>query len=182
MKRILCVLFVILAAAMPCAAQSMGTITEKGVVMEVKSAIALFDPERPSLRFMLFPDKATADDIAKIQAEDLFWTNKKTSPNPKNWPDWYPYAHFQFAWSFEKESLGNAKKASIFIYGYGISSQGSNMNINEFGDSVEATLTGTIKDGQEVAFTSKGSDKLGETTFSWDLNVKAKVLLYKKKK
>lgn len=159
----------------------MGTLTENGVSMEVKAAVAVFDSGEPSLRFVLLPFQPSAEEVAKLQAKDTLWLLDKATPDAKKWKNWCPYGYFELGWGFEKTAVGDAKKATVFVYGYGLGKQGSNLNINKFGDSVDVSLAGPVKEGQEVTLTSKGSDKLGDSTMVWDLKVKAKVLAAKKK-
>jgi hypothetical protein len=181
MKRILALSALVMAALAPAAqAQSMGTLTENGVSMEVKAAVALLDPEGPSLAFYLLPFQPTAEEVAKLQADDTLWLLSKPSPDPKKWKS-SPHGKFKLGWSFEKASVGDAKKATVYVYGYSVGSEGSNININKFGNDVDAALAGPVKEGAEVTLTSKGSDTLQKTTMAWDLKVKAKVLPLKKK-
>jgi hypothetical protein len=181
MKRILPLLALVMGGSVAVArGQSMGTLTENGVSMDVKAAVALLDPAGPSLTFYLLPFQPTADEIAKLQAEDSMWLLSKPSPDLKKWPS-PPHGKLKLGWSFEKESVGDAKKATVFLYGYSVGSAGSNININKFGSDVDVTLTGPVKEGQEVTLTSKGSDTLQTTTMAWDLKVKAKILPLQKK-
>lgn len=159
----------------------MGTLTENGVAMEVKGAVAVFDSAEPSLRFVLLPFQPSAAEVAKLQAKDTMWLFDKPTPDAKKWKNWCPYAYFELGWGFEKTAVGDAKKATVYVYGNSIGKQGSNLNINQFGDKVDVALAGAVKEGQEVTLTSKGSDKLGDSTMTWDLKVKAKVLALKKK-
>jgi hypothetical protein len=181
MKRTLSLLLlVLLAPAAMVRAQSMGTLTENGVSMDVKAAVALFDDSGPSLTLYLLPFQPTADETAKLQAEDSLWLLSKESPDPKKWKN-CPHGKFKLGWSFEKESVGDAKKATVYVYGYSVGEQGSNININKFGTDTDVSVTSPIKIGQDVTVTSKGSDTLSKTVMAWDLKVKAKVLPLKKK-
>lgn len=177
MKRIL--LLSALAVAVPAAlahAQSMGTLTEDAVSMDVKAAVALLDPDGPSLTFYLLPFQPTAEEIAKLQAEDSMWLLGKPSPDPKKWKQGSPHGKFKLGWSFEKQSMGDPKKATVFIYSYSVGSQGSNLNVNKFGSDVNVAISGPVRVGEEVTVTSKGSDTLSKTVMAWDLKLKARIL------
>ena len=180
MKRILFPLALVLAGSAGIApAQSMGTVTENGVSMDVKAAVALLDADGPSLIFYLLPFQPTADEIAKLQAEDSMWLLGKPSPDPKKWKS-SPHGKLKLGWSFEKESVGDAKKATFFLYTYAVGAEGSNININRSGSDVDVSVTDPVKAGQEVTLTSKGSDTLQKTTMAWDLKAKAMILPLKK--
>ena len=117
MKRMLFLLALVTAVSAGVArAQSMGTVTENGVAMDVKAAVALFDADGPSLTFYLLPFQPTADEIAKLQVEDSMWLLSKPSPDAKKWKS-SPHGKFKLGWSFEKASVGDAKKATVYVYG-----------------------------------------------------------------
>src|SRR5262249_31937814 len=142
MKRIMCLVIIVLACALPpCLAQSMGTMTEKGVSMNVKAAVAIFNPDGSSLRFVLLPFQPTAEEVAQLQKDETMWLLDQKTVDAKKWPAWCPYGSFQLSW-FDKTSVGDTKKASILIYTYGIGKGGSNINLNKPGDTIPVTLTG----------------------------------------
>jgi hypothetical protein len=182
MKRILYfALLVFVLSALPCLAQSSGTLTQDGVSMDIKGVVAVYDAEKPSVRFVVLPFAPSPAEIAKLQSGDTMWMFDKPSPDPKKWKDWCPYGWVEVGWPFDKDKVGDPKKATLYIYGYGIGKQGSNMNVNKFGEKEDLTVTGTVKEGQEVALTAKGSDKLGDSNFSWDVKLKSKLLPVKSK-
>lgn len=179
MTRILFSTLALAAFATVATAQSMGTLTENGVVMEVKGAVALLNADGPSLEFFLLPFQPTAAEVAKLQADDYFWVLDKPSPDTKKWKT-CPFGKFRLGWSGAGQSVGDAKKATVYVLGNGIASEGTATNINKLPAEVDASLVGTVKEGQEVTLTSKGSDTLGKTTLAWDLKIKTKVLAMKK--
>jgi hypothetical protein len=177
-KRALCPLvFVLTCSAALASAQSMGTLTQNGVSMEVKTVVAVLD-EKPSLIFYLLPFQPSPDEVAKLQAADiLFWMSDKPSPDPKKWKD-CPHGAFTLDWGFQKQSVGDAKKAFVFVNSY---ANGNSLSLSKGPERVEASVTGPVKVGQEVTLTSKGSDAIEKNTISWNLNLKAKVLASKAK-
>jgi hypothetical protein len=168
----------------------LGTLTENGVTMEVKAAVAVLDLGSPgtpvsggdpeaSIQFTLLPYQPSADEVAKLQRGDLAWQMNKTSPDAKKWPTWVPYGQFTLNWG-SRQDLGDVKKASsLNMYAYGIGKEGNNTNGGVRAATVPITLTGALKDGQDITFVSKGTHNIGNEPLSWDLNVKAKVLLKK---
>ena len=161
-------------------AQTMGTLTENGVSMDVKGAVAVLG-DGPALTVYLLPFQPTPEETAKLQAGDTFWLLSKASPDVKKWKNGTPFGHFRLGWALEKEAVGDTKKATVYVYSYNVGVEGSNLNANKFGSDVPVTLTGALKAGQEVAVTSKGSESFSKSTLAWDLKVKSKVLASTKK-
>lgn len=177
MNRVLAVLIVLLTwSASPGCAQSMGTMTEKGVAMEVVYAVALLDAEAHRLKFVLLPFEPSEEELAELRAENpsSFWLLEKASPDTEKWPTWSPHGTLTLDWGFEPESLGDPSKAWRHVYSYGIGSQGSNLNLSGGPEDYVATLDGSVKEGETVTLTSEGSHP--DWGFSWDLEVEAKVL------
>jgi len=181
MKQLCLSFLFVVSLATVSGAQTLGTLTENGVAMDVKAAVAVLD-DGPALTFYLFPFQPTPEEIAKLQAGDTFWLLSKATPDAKKWKNGSPYGHFRLGWAMEKESAGDPKKATVFVYSYNIGAEGSNLNANKFGNTVPVTLTGSLKEGQEVAVISKGSETFSKSTLAWDLNLKSKVLASTKKK
>jgi hypothetical protein len=179
MRRLMMLSAFLLFPSVLASAQSMGTLTENGVAMDVKAAVALLDSQDAKLVFFLLPFQPTPAEVAKLQADDYFWVLDKPSPDPKKWKS-CPYGRLKLGWSNAKESVGDAKKASSFyIMGQDISAEGNATNVNKLPSEVEFSVVGPVKEGQDVSVTSKGSDTLGKTTLAWDLKLKAKVLAMK---
>jgi len=197
MKTITGAFAVLMAVACACGAahadsrdEGLGTLTENGVAMQVKAAVVVLDPGSPdtpvsggdpeaSIQFTLLPYQPSADEVAKLQEGDLSWQMNKTTPDAKKWPTWVPYGQLTLNWD-SRQDLGDVKKASsLNIYANGIGKEGNNSNGGVRAAAVPITLTGALKEGQDVTLVTKGMTKLGNETFSWDLNVKAKVLLKK---
>lgn len=180
MRRTLALLTLVLASsAARSSAQSMGTLTENGVSMDVKAAVGLLDSEGPELVVFLLPFQPTPAETAKLQADDYFWVLDKPSPDPKKWKT-CPYGRLKLGWNGAKQSLGDFKKAtSFFISSNGISAEGNANNINKLPSQVNVAIVGAVRDGEEVTLTTKGADTVGKTTLAWDLRLRATVLAMK---
>ena len=162
----------------------MNTVTDGGVTMEVKAVIAIFDSSKRTLGFVLLPFRPTADEIAKLQADDTNWLLAKKSPDPKKWPKRSPYGHFQLSWR-ENESIGDAKKSNLYLKTEGINLM-ADRHISM--PPANLTLTGVVTAGQKVSLVNKGfyiSEKSKynpqESRLDWNLNVTAEILPLKKK-
>lgn len=177
MKRILSVLAACLACgAISSAAESMGTLTENGVSMEVKGVVALFDAKQPSLRFVLLPFAPTTEDIAKLQAKDPFWATGFKSPDTRKWADWCPYGWVELSWSLEKGSVGDAKKATVYVHSVGVKAPGSNLNASRAGSNMNLALVGVVAEGKDVTLIASGKDSVGKSKLGWNLKLSAKVV------
>lgn len=176
MKRILCLTLVLMGYAAVTSAQSMGTLTDSGVVMDVKGAVGVLDDGR--LTVFLLPFQPTAAEIAKLQADDYLWILDKPTPDAKKWKS-TPFAKFRLDWRGMPQAIGDARKAGIYLLSNGVAAENTGNNINKLPGEIEATLVGTVKPGQDVTLTSKGTDTIGKTTVAWNLNVKARVLALK---
>ena len=182
MNQMLCLLIVALTfVAAPCLAQSTGTISENESVMEVKSAVALFDATEPVLRVVLLPFQPTAEEISKLQARDTMWILDKKSPDAKKWPEKSPFAYVELSWSDDKKTVGDPKTAYFYMLAYSIGKPSNTNNVNKSGKDVEASLTGPLKVGQEVALNTKGSVMFFNDKVEWNLKIKEKLLAMKKK-
>ena len=82
MKRILCLTLALTCYAAVSSAQSMGTVTENGIVMDVKAAVGVLDDGR--LTVFLLPFQPTAAEIAKLQTDDSLWVLDKPPRTPRN--------------------------------------------------------------------------------------------------
>ncbi len=70
MKRILFVTLLLTCYAAVSSAQSMGTLTENVVVMDVKAAVGVLESDGARLTLFLLPFQPTAAEIAKLQTDD----------------------------------------------------------------------------------------------------------------
>jgi hypothetical protein len=181
LKQLFLAILFLVGLATVSGAQTMGTLTENGVSMDVKAAVAVLG-DGPALTVYLLPFQPTPAETAQLQAGETMWLLQKASPDPKKWKNGSPFGSFKLGWSMEKESVGDTKKATVYVYSYNVGVEGSNLNANKFGSDVPVTLTGPLKEGQEVAVTSKGSESFSKSTLAWDLKVKSKVLASTKKK
>ena len=94
MKQLCLSFLFVVSLATVSGAQTLGTLTENGVAMDVKAAVAVLD-DGPALTFYLFPFQPTPEEIAKLQAGDTFWLLSKATPDAKKWKNGSPYGHFR---------------------------------------------------------------------------------------
>jgi hypothetical protein len=143
----------------------------------VKGVVAVLK-DKPELTFYLAPFEPTPDEVAKVLTSGMNGLLQRGSPDIKKWPSG-PLASFSLSWS-EGKAAGDAKQATVYIHNYGLGPHGMlDMNMNKTGTSIDLSLTGPVKVGQVVTLTSKGSETILDTTLSWNLTVKAKVLAAK---
>src|SRR5688572_18803786 len=174
MKRILFLTLLVTCSAAVSSAQSMGTLTENGVVMDVKAAVGVLDTDGARLTLFLLPFQPTAAEIAKLQTDDSLWVLDKPSPDAKKWKT-CPFGKFRLDWRHAPQSAGDGKKASVYVLSNGVAAENTSSNISKLPGEIDASLVGAVKAGQDVTVTSKGSDTVGKTTVAWDLKLKSKV-------
>lgn len=179
-SRLYLLAFALSALAGSTVAQPMGKVTENGVSMDVKSAVIVLDEANLELRVHLLPFRASAAEVSELQSGQTNWLDEKASPDAKKWKR-CPFGHLDLSWRLTKESAGNAKEASFFLYAFGVDKPGSNVNLNKGTGRVDVTFAGALKAGQDVTVTTKGSDTLGSDLIAWDLKVKGKILALKRK-
>lgn len=181
MKQLCLSIVFLVGLATVSGAQTMGSLTENGVSMDVKAAVAVLG-DGPALTLYLLPFQPRPEETAQLQAGETIWLLRKASPDVKKWKNGTPFGHFKLGWGMHPESAGDTKKATVFVYSYSVGTEGSNLNANAFGSDVPVALTGALKEGQEVGVTSKGSQSFSKNTLAWDPKVKSKVLASTKKK
>lgn len=166
-----------LGVAAPASAQ-LGRVTHAGVEMPVRGVVALWDAERPSLRIHLLPFEPTAEEIHGLQTEKSFFFFKleRESPDPALWPSWMPHARYEMIWSFEKDKVGDHDAAWLYLYGFGIGEEGSNLNLNVPDGEHAGKLTGEVRLGSRISLQASGQDEIGEEELSWELNFETEVL------
>ena len=150
----------------------MGTLTENGIVMDVKAAVGVLDDGR--LTVFLLPFQPTAAEIAKLQTDDSLWVPEKPTPDAKKWKT-TPFGKFRLDWRGRPQAMGDGKTAGVYILSNGVAGEGRGSNISRLPGEIDATVVGTVKEGQDVTVTSKGTDKIGTTVVAWDLKLNAKV-------
>ena len=142
--------------------QSMGTLKEGDpdfkASLDVKDAVAVFDADEAELMVHLLSQHPNAQQLAELKAT----TDRQT------------HACLKLSWQFEnKRFVGDVKKAHIWLYYW---ANNANWNINCNGDEYETSLSGPLKEGQEITLKFKGTQR----TKTWDLNIKTKVYKLKK--
>jgi hypothetical protein len=176
MMKTLCLAWVCFAMVASVRAQSMGTMTAGGAVMDVKATVLGWDAGKADLHFYLLPFEPTAEEISKLQAEDWYFLKLKPNPDPKKWAT-CPWGELRVI--FNQDSIGNLKKA-LWAQVSWLNMDKSDTDVTlEREKGFEGTITGTLKVGQEIVVTTKGSD--ASRKVAWDLVLKGKVLASTKK-
>lgn len=164
-----------LAAASVASAQVAGTLTQNGVAMPVKAAVAVWDAKKPALKVHLLPFTPSAQETAALQKNDTFWLLDKPSSDPKKWPA-SPHGSITLSWTFDPQAAGDLGKAWADVYSFGIGRPNSNLNTSLAAGELKGTLTGPVKDGSTVTFNSAGEQSFEKDKLAWDVKVTTKVL------
>ena len=162
-------------------AQPMGKVTENQVSMDVKAAVIVLGAaaDETTLVFYLLPFEPSAEEVSRLQAGSIDWLDGKRSPDPKKWR-LCPWARFEQSWS-HKEEVGNPKKGSLGVLADNISKPGQRTGFDTSAWVLDSSLSGAVKEGNDVTFASKGANAAGgANTLAWDLKVKGKILARKK--
>ena len=146
--------------------------------MDVKAAAGVLESDGARLTLFLLPFQPTPAEIAKLQTDDSLWILDKPSPDPKKWKT-TPFGKFRLDWRHAPQSAGDGKKASVYVLSNGVAAENTSLNISKLPGEIDAALIGTVKAGQDVTVTSKGSDTVGKTTVAWDLKLRAKIVAVK---
>jgi hypothetical protein len=156
---VLVVLFSGLAYSAP--PKTMGTLTnkvpEKPATLNVADAVAVFNAEDRSLAIHLLSRRPNEEELSMLQKHD----------------DWFADGLLKLSWNLERESVGVTRKAFVWIY---TKWGGSSVNVNKWGREITLSLSGSLKEGQEIAVSTKGSERWAD----WDLDIKTKVYKLKK--
>jgi hypothetical protein len=156
-------------------AQASGTWTHNGTAMPVKAAVAIWDAKRPALKVHFLPFEPSAQETAALQKNDTFWLLDKPGSDPKKWPA-TPHGSITLSWTFDPKSAGTLAKAWADVYAFGIARPNSNLNSSLTEGELKGTLTGPVKDGSTVTFTSAGEVSFEKDKLAWDVKVTTKVL------
>jgi hypothetical protein len=151
----------------------MGSVSDNGTGMDVKATVIRWDAEGRRLKFWLLPFVPTPAEIAKLQANDPSVLQTKQSPDPKKWAK-CPFVQFELLWD-DNPSVGTAQKVHVLLDTDNLARPGSHVGGTVPASAAALTFTGSVKLGQDVALTSKGSHQ----TLGWDLKLRGKVLAAK---
>jgi hypothetical protein len=156
---------ILAALAAPASAQTTGTLTQDGVAMPVKAAVAVLDPKGKEVKIHLLPFVPTAEETAMLQKDNELFLLKKGA-----------HASVTITWTFEPEAIGQMDKAWASFRGHGISKPDAMMSRMFVNGKLKGTFKGELKAGSTISLTSAGTENDDRDKVSWDLNLSAKVL------
>jgi hypothetical protein len=162
-------------------AQTTGSITQDGVTMPVKAAMAVLSKNGLTVSFLLLSFVPTSEDVAALRAHKTEILLGRPGPDPKKWPRSTPYVESTISWVHDPQALGKLE-GSLFtnLHGYNISPKGQFVSAVQ-GKKSTATLTGEIKPGATLTLTAAGVDgpevdERQKNTVSWDFKATATVV------
>jgi hypothetical protein len=158
---------VLALAGASASAQTTGTLTHNGVTMPVKAAVALLDSSGTDLNIYLMPFVPSAAETALLQKEGQAFLMQKQGPYGRLWLSWYDAA--------DAADAGRMEKMTATLTGENISKPDLRMG-RRLPKGFKGSLTGAVKPGEPITFTSSGSDANGSDTVAWDVKVSTKVL------
>ena len=162
-------------------AQTMGTLTENSVSMDVKAAVAVLG-DGPALTVYSPPFQPTPEETAQLQGRRDHVAAAQSLARRQEVEERDALRTLQARLGMHPEAAGDTKN------GHRVRPQLQRRDGRQQPQRQQVrlmtfpwTLTGALKEGQEVAVTSKGSETFSKSTLAWDLKLKSKVLAAKKK-
>ena len=152
-------------------AQTSGTITQAGVAMPVKSALAVLAPDGVTVSYFLLSYAPTPDEVTTLRQGKTETLLNRPSGDTK-WPGSTPYVELELTWGHNPSKLGDLDQAFFpKLHGYSLT---SDQFITKIPGNGTATLEGQVKAGATLTVTASGSD--AEKKVVWDFKAAAPVV------
>jgi hypothetical protein len=152
-------------------AQTTGTVTQNGVAMPVKSALAVLAKDNVTVSLFLLPFTPTRDEVTMLRQKKTEKLLSRPSGDAR-WPKHTPYVELELTWGHNPSKVGALDQAFFpKLHGYGITDE---QFIVKVPGSGTASLEGPIKDGATLTATATGSD--AEDKAAWDFKAVAPVV------
>ncbi len=153
------------------AAQTTGTITQAGVVMPVKSALAVLAADGVTVSYYLLPFVPTSAEVTALRQGKTETLLDRPSGD-KKWPRSTPYVELELTWGHDPAGLGKLDQAFFpKLHGYSLTSE---QFITKVPGSGQATLEGQVKAGATLKATASGRDD--DEKLAWDFKAAAPVV------
>jgi hypothetical protein len=142
------------------AAQTSGTITNDGISMPVKAALAVVQPNGLNVSFLLLPFVPTPDEVTALRKGKTETLMVRPSGEPKKWPRGTPYVEVTLTWQHNPAGLGKLDQAFFTnLHGYYVAPTPTGQFVAELpGKKGKATLEGEVKAGATLTLTASGFD------------------------
>jgi hypothetical protein len=158
-------------AAGVASAQTTGTITQNGVAMPVKSALAVLAKDNVTVSLFLLPFTPTRDEVTMLRQKKTEKLLSRPSGDAR-WPKHTPYVELELTWGHNPSKVGALDQAFFpKLHGYGITDE---QFIVDIPGSGKASLEGPVKDGARLTATASGSD--ADKKAAWDFKAVAPVV------
>ena len=172
--------FLMVSAALPAETHSAsGTITQNGKTMNLKAAVAFWDPDYTELTISLVPFAINSQDIDTIEGSGtLFVAVEKPSPDPALWQH-SPFADLVMRFDPGTSAISAERVTHYRLIVSWLDRMNFTVTLNrnsqdevhrEFGH-----LSGSLRPGGNVQLSSAGSDSLTEDTIRWDVRVNSTI-------
>jgi len=137
-------------------AQTSGTITQDGVSMPVKSALAVLRKDGLTVSYLLLSFVPTPDEVTSLRKGKTEMLLNRPG-DPKKWPRSTPYVEVTMTWMHNPAGIGKLDQAFFpNLHGYSIA---AGQFVSELpGKKGTATLEGEVKAGATLTLTAAGVD------------------------
>lgn len=156
-------------------AGAVGSIVHDGVKMNVEGVVAIWNPEKRQVLFVLLPFVPSAEEI-ELCRQGRESRIERDLVDPARWPRRNPLGSYSVTW-MDPEAVGDHGKAMVLLYAFGIARENANVNMNYLmaypEEGVEGDLTGKLEPGGEIRLVAKGADELAGDVVSWQLDIRA---------
>ena len=174
MKKIVILLGLVIYFAIPLNAKEK-SVNELGFIicgkkkLIILDATATWNAKKKEMQIYLFPFKLTKSDLKDVKLGRA-WTVgfKKKSPDKKLWESWCPNAQILINFSKSDPSLKYANFCNFMFFGLEKNNYTANLNRN--GKEVQKSIQKIIVKNHNLNFDSKGSGKLFDGQYSWELS------------
>lgn len=157
----------------------LGSFNVDGTEMKVEGAVAVWNDDKGRLTVTLLPYEPNEEEIGLIR-QGRTMSIERELVNAKTWPHANPRGSFSLSW-FDPEARGDFSKSNIHVYTFGVGAENQNLNLSYMmsfaeDETIQGSLSGSMKPGGKVHVTSRGKDTLSESTIAWDLDIQTTVL------
>ena len=132
-------------------------------------AAATWNAKEKEMKIYFFPFKLTANDLKDIKSGEV-WKIRlgKKSPNKKLWESWCPNGELKIDFTKSDRSLKSATFCNFMFFGLKKNNYTANLNRN--GKEVQKSIQELNVENNSLSFKSKGSEKLFDDKYTWDLS------------
>ena len=176
----LVICFAIQSNAKEKSGNGMGFIVCGNKKLIIIDAVATWNAKKKEMQVYFFPFKLTANDFKDIKSGKAWSVGfGKKSPDKKLWESWCPNAQVAIDFSKSDQSLKSATFCNFMFFG--LKKKNYTANLNRNGEKVQKSIQEITVKNSSLTFKSKGSGKIFNEKYTWDLSASCPVFDINKK-